>query len=98
MLPSLGPEVAHLVCPYSKDYFKSGTESEGEYQFEMDTENENHITISTRLQQNQHFMNQKVSSSITAWLLEENNGRNRCYAYQETNCIKFITQASYNIK
>lgn len=58
---------------YPTDYAQSDTESEGEAQFEADTEDEELLSISTRLQQNQLYMDQQInppSGEISAWILE----------------------------
>ena len=68
--PSLA---AHIIRTYSTDYAQSDTESEGEAQFEADTEDEEQHSISTRLQQNQQYMDQQItppSGENSAWILE----------------------------
>ncbi|EPZ36494.1 hypothetical protein O9G_005506, partial [Rozella allomycis CSF55] len=50
------------------DYAPSDTESEGELQSEVDTEDEDQ-SISTRLQQNQQYMDQQLDAPST-WILE----------------------------
>ena len=70
IVPSL--EDSHIIRTYPKDYAQSDTESEGEAQFEVDTEDEEQNSISTRLQQNQLYMDQKITQSSgenSAWLL-----------------------------
>jgi hypothetical protein len=64
---------AHLVLTYPKDYADTVTESEGEVQFEIDTEDEEQYSISTRLQQNQQYVDLQItpaSGEHSAWLLE----------------------------
>jgi hypothetical protein len=71
IIPSL-PD-ARLVRTYSKDYADTDTESEGEAQFEVDSEDEEHYSISTRLQQNQQYMDDQITPSSgehSSWLLE----------------------------
>ena len=68
--PSLG---AHIIRTYPTDYAQSDTESEGEAQFEVDTEDEEQHSISTRLRQNQQYMDQQItppSGENSAWILE----------------------------
>ncbi|KAI8896739.1 hypothetical protein BC833DRAFT_527887 [Globomyces pollinis-pini] len=64
--PSLA---AHIIRTYPTDYAQSDTESEGEAQFEADTEDEEQHSISTRLQQNQQCMDQQITPP-SAWILE----------------------------
>ena len=54
--PSLA---AHIIRTYPTDYAQSDTESDGVAQFEADTEDEEQHSISTRLQQNQQYMDQQ---------------------------------------
>jgi hypothetical protein len=65
---------AHIVRTYPKDYAASDTESEGEAHFEVDTvEEEEQHSISSRLQQNQEYMDQQItppSEENSAWILE----------------------------
>ena len=64
---------SHIIRTYPKDYAQSDTESEGEAQFEVDTEDEEQNSISTRLQQNQQYMDQQItppSGENSAWILE----------------------------
>jgi hypothetical protein len=64
---------AHLVCSYLKDYADTDTESEGEAQDEVDTDDEEESSISTRLQQNQQYMDHQItpaSGEHSVWLLE----------------------------
>ncbi|KAI9339391.1 hypothetical protein BDR26DRAFT_862349 [Obelidium mucronatum] len=71
LTPSL-PD-AHIIRTYPKDYAASDTESEREAQFEVDSEDEAQQSISTRLQQNQQFMDQQIippSGENSAWILE----------------------------
>ena len=51
---------AHIIRTYPRDYAASDTGSEGEAQFEVDTEDEEQHSISTRLQQNQQYMDQQI--------------------------------------
>ncbi|KAJ8331773.1 hypothetical protein QVD99_002020 [Batrachochytrium dendrobatidis] len=60
---------AHIIRTYPKDYAQSDTESEGEAQLEVDTEDEEQQSISTRLQQNQQYMDQQIMPP-SAWILE----------------------------
>jgi hypothetical protein len=69
--PSLAD--SHIIRTYPKDYAQSDTESEGEAQFEVDAEDEEQNSISTRLQQNQQYMDQQItppSGENSAWILE----------------------------
>ena len=69
--PSLAD--SHIIRTYSNDYAQSDTESEGEAQFEVDSEDEEQNSISTRLQQNQQYMDQQItppSGENSAWILE----------------------------
>ncbi|RKP15910.1 hypothetical protein ROZALSC1DRAFT_2007, partial [Rozella allomycis CSF55] len=59
---------ASIIRTYLKDYAPSDTESEGELQSEVDTEDEDQ-SISTRLQQNQQYMDQQLDAPST-WILE----------------------------
>lgn len=64
---------AHIIRTYPTDYAQSDTESEGEAQFEADTEDEEQHSISTRLGQNQQYMDQQItppSGENSAWILE----------------------------
>jgi hypothetical protein len=64
---------SHIIRTYPKDYAQSDTESEGEAQFEVDTEDEEQNSISSRLQQNQQYMDQQItppSGENSAWILE----------------------------
>ena len=64
---------SHIIRTYPTDYAQSDTESEGEAQFEVDTEDEEQNSISTRLQQNQLYMDQQItppSGENSAWKLE----------------------------
>ena len=64
---------AHIIRTYPKDYAASDTESEGEAQFEVDTEDEEQHSISTRLEQNQQYMDEEItplSGENSAWILE----------------------------
>jgi len=64
---------AHIIRTYPTDYAQSDTESEGEAQFEADTEDEEQHSIFTRLQQNQLYMDQQItppSGENSAWILE----------------------------
>ena len=70
-IPSLAD--SHIIRTYPKEYSQSDTESEGEAQFDVDTEDEEQNSISTRLQQNQLYMDQQItplSGENTAWILE----------------------------
>jgi hypothetical protein len=63
---------SHIIRTYPKDYAQSDTESEGEAQFEVDTEDEEQNSISSRLHQNQLYMDQQItppSGENSAWLL-----------------------------
>ena len=74
IIPSLAD--SHIIRTYPKDYAQSDTESEGEAQFEVDTEDEEQNFISTRLQQNQQYMDQQISppsAENSAWILEPQN-------------------------
>ena len=58
---------------YPKDYADTDTESEGEAQFEVDTEDEEQYPITTRLQQNQQYLDNQItpkSGVPSAWLLK----------------------------
>ena len=69
--PSLAD--SHIIRTYPKDYAQSDTESEGEAQFEVDTEDEEQNSISSRLQQNQQYMDQQItptSGENSAWIFE----------------------------
>lgn len=64
---------SHIIRTYPTDYAQSDTESEGEAQFEVDAEDEETNSISTRLQQNQQYMDQLITPSSganSAWILE----------------------------
>jgi hypothetical protein len=64
---------SHIIRTYPKDYAQSDTESEGEAQFEVDTEDEEQNSISSRLQQNQQYMDLQItppSGENSAWILE----------------------------
>ena len=64
---------AHLVRTYPTDYADADTESEGEAQFEVDTDDEEQYSISTRLQQNQQYVDRQITPASvehSAWLLE----------------------------
>ena len=68
---------AHLVRTYPGDYAETDTETdtetEGELHYEEDTENEELISVSTRLEQNQQFMDRQVTSlsgENSGWILE----------------------------
>ena len=67
----------HIVRTYPADYAQSETEQEGEAQFEgaVDAENENEEqnSISTRLEQNQEYMDQFTDpppGKTSSWELE----------------------------
>jgi hypothetical protein len=47
---------AQIIRTYPTNYDQSDTESEGEVQFEKDTEDEEQHSISTRLHQNQQYL------------------------------------------
>ncbi len=47
IIPSLAE--SHIIRTYPKDYAQSDTQSEGEAQFEVNTEDEDQNSISTRL-------------------------------------------------
>ena len=69
--PSLAD--SHIIRTYPRDYAASDTESEGVPQFEVETEDEEQNSISTRLEQNQRYMDQEIAPSSgesSAWLLE----------------------------
>jgi len=69
--PSLAD--SHIIRTYPEDYAQSDTESEGEAQYEVDTEDEEQNSISSRLQQNQQYMDQQItppSGENSAWILE----------------------------
>ena len=66
--PSLSGSL--IIRTYPADYAQSDTESEGEAQFEVDTEDEEPHNISTRLQQNQQYMDKQLSGEYSAWVLE----------------------------
>ena len=71
IVPSLAD--SHIIRTYAKDYAQSDTESEGEAQFEVDSEDEEQNPISTRLQQNQQYMDQQItppSGENSSWILE----------------------------
>jgi hypothetical protein len=64
---------AHIIRTYKRDYAASDTESEGEAQFEVDTVDEEQHSISTRLEQNQQYMDQQITpppGETSAWVLE----------------------------
>ena len=64
---------AHIIRTYPNNYAASDTESEGEAQFEVDTEDEEEHAISTRLRQNQEYMDEQIappSGENSAWILE----------------------------
>ena len=52
---------AHLVRTYLRDYADTDTESEGEARFEVDSEDAEQYSISTRLQQNQQYMDHQIT-------------------------------------
>ncbi|KAH9246143.1 hypothetical protein BASA81_016338 [Batrachochytrium salamandrivorans] len=69
--PSLAD--AHIVRTYPNDYAPSDTESEGEAQFEVEVEDEEQHSVSTRLEQNQLYMDRQItttSGETSAWVLE----------------------------
>ncbi|KAH6584277.1 hypothetical protein BASA61_007555 [Batrachochytrium salamandrivorans] len=69
--PSLAD--AHIVRTYPNDYAPSDTESEGEAQFEVEVEDEEQNSVSTRLEQNQLYMDRQItapSGETSAWVLE----------------------------
>ena len=58
---------------YATDYADSDNESEREAQSEVDSENEEQYSISTRLQQNQQYMDNQItppSGQRSNWVLE----------------------------
>jgi hypothetical protein len=61
-----------IIRTYPTNYAQLDTESEGEAQFEVDTEDEEQHSISTRLNQNQQYMDQQITPSgrSAAWMLE----------------------------
>lgn len=61
---------AHIVRTYPRYYAASDTESEGEAQFEVDTEDDEQHSILTRLEQNQQYMDQQIIPPSGAWILE----------------------------
>ncbi|KAH6580295.1 hypothetical protein BASA61_009726 [Batrachochytrium salamandrivorans] len=66
--PSLAD--AHIVRTYPNDYAPSDTESEGEAQFEVEVEDEEQHSVSTRLEQNQLYMDRQItttSGETSAW-------------------------------
>ena len=73
IIPSLAD--SHIIRTYPKDYDQSDTESEREAQFEVDAEDEEQNSISSRLQQNQQYMDQQIkpSGENSAWILEGNS-------------------------
>ena len=75
---------SHIIRTYPTDYaqsdiesdIESDTESEGEVQFEVDPEYDEQHSISTRLQQNQEYMDDQItppSGETSAWILEHQN-------------------------
>ncbi|KAH6568570.1 hypothetical protein BASA62_005367 [Batrachochytrium salamandrivorans] len=58
--PSLAD--AHIVRTYPNDYAPSDTESEGEAQFEVEVEDEEQNSVSTRLEQNQLYMDRQITA------------------------------------
>ena len=67
------PADSHIIRTYPKDYAQSDTESEGEAHFEVDVEDEEQNPISTRLRQNQLYMDQQIAplfGETSAWILE----------------------------
>ncbi|KAH6582181.1 hypothetical protein BASA60_002088 [Batrachochytrium salamandrivorans] len=58
--PSLAD--AHIVRTYPNDYAPSDTESEGEAQFEVEVEDEEQNSVSTRLEQNQLYMDRQITT------------------------------------
>ncbi|KAH9271334.1 hypothetical protein BASA83_006424 [Batrachochytrium salamandrivorans] len=74
--PSLAD--AHIVRTYPNDYAPSDTESEGEAQFEVEVEDEEQNSVSTRLEQNQLYMDRQItapSGETSAWVLEPRLGK-----------------------
>ncbi|KAI8891738.1 hypothetical protein BC833DRAFT_626395 [Globomyces pollinis-pini] len=64
---------SHIIRTYPTDYAQSDTESDGEAQFEVDTEDEDQLSTSIRLEQNQRYMDQQISppsGENSAWILE----------------------------
>ena len=76
-MSEITPSIAdsHIFRTYPKDYAPSDTEeSEGEAQFEVDAEDEEdeeQNSISSRLLQNQQYMDQQIkpSGENSAWIL-----------------------------
>ncbi|KAI8895428.1 hypothetical protein BC833DRAFT_601340 [Globomyces pollinis-pini] len=60
----------HLVRTYDQNYAGTDTESEGEAQFEVDAEDEEQFSTSTRLQQNQQYLDHQITPASSTWLLE----------------------------
>jgi hypothetical protein len=60
----------HVVRTYPHDYAGTETESEAEGCFEVDTEDEEQVSIEIRLQQNQSYMDDLIASSQSTWILE----------------------------
>ena len=64
---------AHYIRVYPDNYAASETGSEGEPHFEMDSQDEDLISISTRLDQNQQYMDKQLAlptGHASDWLLE----------------------------
>ncbi|KAJ2993465.1 hypothetical protein HDV02_002408 [Globomyces sp. JEL0801] len=64
---------SHIIRTYPTDYAQSDTESDGEAQFEVDTEDEDQLSPSIGLEQNQRYMDQQISlpsGENSAWILE----------------------------
>ena len=74
IIPSLPDD--HLVRTYPNDYADSDTESEGEAQFKVDSEDDDQYPISTRLEQNQQYLDDQISppsGENSSWVLEPQN-------------------------
>ena len=67
-MSQIAPTLAdsHMVRIYPGDYAPSDTESEREVQFEADEQDEDLVSISTRLWQNGQYMDEQIS----AWMLK----------------------------
>lgn len=64
---------AHSVRTYLTDYAGAGTDSEGEAQFALDSEDEELHSVATRLQQNREFLENQITppqGERTSWILE----------------------------
>jgi hypothetical protein len=65
---------AHVIRTNPEDYARSDTGSEGKAQYEEQSEDEaQHVSVSTRLEQNEEYMDRQVTSHLGVnffWVLE----------------------------